>query len=114
MSLEQYKPINNKFRIIGYLISLIGLFQIIIPQNQWIIIPAIIQNFYTLRALKDGPHKDIFAEVRQGNLLRILLIGFVVFIFISGILGLLASSLIFNIISNSFQNQIPKQEFIKN
>ncbi len=81
MSLEQYKPINNKFRIIGYLISLIGLFQIIIPQNQWIIIPAIIQNFYTLRALKDGPHKDIFAEVRQGNLLRILLIGFVVFIY---------------------------------
>ena len=38
--------------------------------------------------------------------------GFVVFIFISGILGLLASSLIFNIFSNSFQNQIPKQEII--
>ena len=40
-------------------------------------------------------------------------IGFIVFILISGILGLLASSLIINIISNSFQNQIPKQEFIK-
>ena len=39
--------------------------------------------------------------------------GFIVFILISGILGLLASSLIFNIISNSFQNQTPKQEFIK-
>ena len=39
--------------------------------------------------------------------------GFIVFILISGILGLLASSLIINIISNSFQNQIPKQEFIK-
>ena len=38
--------------------------------------------------------------------------GFIVFIFISGILGLLASSLIFNIFSNSFQNQIPKQEII--
>ena len=40
-------------------------------------------------------------------------IGFVLFIFISGILGLLASSLIFNIFSNSFQNQMPKQEIIK-
>ena len=39
--------------------------------------------------------------------------GFVVFILISGILGLIASSLIFNIFSNSFQNQIPKQELIK-
>ncbi len=36
-----------------------------------------------------------------------------VFILISGILGLLASSLIFNIFSNSFQNQMPKQEIIK-
>ena len=40
-------------------------------------------------------------------------LGFIVFILISGILGLLASSLIFNIFSNSFQNQMPKQEFIK-
>ena len=39
--------------------------------------------------------------------------GFLVFIMISGILGLLASFLIFNIFSNSFQNQIPKEEFIK-
>ena len=40
-------------------------------------------------------------------------IGFIAFILISGILGLLASSLIFHIFSNSFQNQMPKQEFIK-
>ena len=40
-------------------------------------------------------------------------LGFIFFILVSGILGLLASSLIFNILSNSFQNQIPKQEFIK-
>ena len=39
--------------------------------------------------------------------------GFLVLIIISGILGLLASFLIFNIFSNSFQNQIPKEEFIK-
>ena len=34
------------------------------------------------------------------------------FILISGILGLLASSLIFNIFSESFDNQIPKEQFI--
>jgi len=40
-------------------------------------------------------------------------IGFIIFILISGILGLLASSLIFNIFSNSSQDQIPKEELIK-
>ena len=40
-------------------------------------------------------------------------VGFIVFILISGILGLLASSLIFNLFSNSFQNQIPNKELIK-
>ena len=39
--------------------------------------------------------------------------GFVIFILISGILGLLASSLIFNIFSNSFQNPQPKEEILK-
>ena len=39
--------------------------------------------------------------------------GFVLFIVISGILGLLASSIIFNIFSNSFQNQTPKDELLK-
>ena len=37
---------------------------------------------------------------------------FLVFILISGISGLLASSLIFNIFSDSSQNKIPKQELI--
>ena len=36
----------------------------------------------------------------------------IIFILISGILGLLASSLIFNIFSESFQNQLPKEELI--
>ena len=36
----------------------------------------------------------------------------IIFILISGILGLLASSLIFNIFSESFQNQTPKEELI--
>ena len=40
-------------------------------------------------------------------------IGFIVFILISGILGLLASSQILNIFSKYFQNQISNQENIK-
>ena len=40
-------------------------------------------------------------------------IGFLIFILISGFLGLIASSLIFNLFSESFQNQTPKQELIK-
>ena len=40
-------------------------------------------------------------------------ISFVIFIFISGILGLLASSFILNIFSDSFQEQAPKKELIR-
>ena len=40
-------------------------------------------------------------------------VGFWIFILISGFLGLIASSLIFNLFSESSQNQIPKQELIK-
>ena len=40
-------------------------------------------------------------------------LGFIVLILVSGILGLLASSLIFDIFSNSFQNQIPKKELLR-
>ena len=40
-------------------------------------------------------------------------LGFVIFILISGFLGLIASSLIFNLFSEPFQNQTPKQELIK-
>ncbi len=40
-------------------------------------------------------------------------IGFGMFILISGFLGLIASSLIFNFFSESFQNQTPKQDIIK-
>ena len=40
-------------------------------------------------------------------------VGFWIFILISGLLGLIASSLIFNLFSKSFQNQTPKQELIK-
>ena len=40
-------------------------------------------------------------------------LGFGIFILISGILGLIASTLIFNLLPDSFQNQTPKQELIK-
>ena len=39
--------------------------------------------------------------------------GFWIFVLISGFLGLIASSLIFNLFSDSFQNQTPKQELIR-
>ena len=40
-------------------------------------------------------------------------LGFLIFILISGFLGLIASSLIFNLFSDSSQNQTPKQELFK-
>ncbi len=40
-------------------------------------------------------------------------LGFSIFILLSGILGLLASSFIVNIFSDSFQDQTPKKELIK-
>ena len=39
---------------------------------------------------------------------------FWIFVLIAGFLGLIASSLIFNLFSESFQNQTPKEEIIKN
>ena len=44
---------------------------------------------------------------------KLNLIGFGIFILISCFLGLMASSLIFNYLSESFQNQSPKQDLIK-
>ena len=46
-------------------------------------------------------------NVKNNNSMEVI-----IFILISGILGLLASSLIFNIFSESFQNQVPKKELI--
>ena len=40
-------------------------------------------------------------------------VGFWIFILISGLFGLIASSLIFNLFSDSSQNPTPKQELIK-
>ena len=50
-------------------------------------------------------------KTRQSNDLSLL--GFWIFILISGLLGLIASSLIFSFFSDSSQNQTPKQELIK-
>ncbi|KGG04075.1 hypothetical protein EU99_1006 [Prochlorococcus marinus str. MIT 9321] len=48
---------------------------------------------------------------RQSNNFNPL--GFLIFILISGFLGLIASSLIFNLFSDPSQNQTPKQELLK-
>ena len=86
MSRNEYRPLNNKFRLVGYIVSLIGLLKITIPQNQWLLIPVLIQNFYTLRALKNGPHEDIFREFKRNvsplkDLLRIFIVGLVGFLY---------------------------------
>ena len=67
---------------------------------------------------QEGQIEEIVEEVskktnktRQSRDLSPL--GFLIFILISGFLGLIASSLIFNLFSDSFQNQTPKQELIK-
>ena len=52
-------------------------------------------------------------KARQSKGLSLSRVGFLVFILISGFLGLIASSLIFNLFSESFKNQTPKQELIK-
>ncbi len=46
-------------------------------------------------------------KVKNQNSIKVI-----IFILISGMLGLLASSLIFNIFSESFQNQVPKEKLI--
>ena len=61
--------------------------------------------------------EEIVEEVQKTNKTRqskdLSPVGFWIFILISGLLGLIASSLIFNLFSDSSQNQTPKQELIK-
>ena len=90
MKENKYQPLNNKFRLFGFIVSLIGLFKITIPQNEWLIIPLLIQNFYTLRALKNGPHEDIFFEFKRDisplkDLLRIFIVGLVGFLYLMNV-----------------------------
>ena len=54
--------------------------------------------------------KKNYKSKQSKNLSRV---GLVMFVLISGFLGLIASYLIFNLFSDSFQNQTPKQELIK-
>ena len=76
----------------------------------------IMNEFKTER--KEVKIEEIVEEVskknyksRQSNNLNP--VGFLIFILISGFLGLLASSIIFNLFSDSSQNQTPKQELIE-
>ncbi len=75
----------------------------------------IMSEFYTVR--KEVKIEEIVEEVSRKNhksrsSKNFNPLGFGVFILISGFLGLIASSLIFNLFSESFQNQTPKQELI--
>ncbi len=76
----------------------------------------IIDEFKTER--KEVKIEEIVKEVSKKNYKsrkskNLNPIGFLIFILISGFLGLTASSLIFNLFSDSSQNQTPKQELIK-
>ncbi len=76
----------------------------------------IMDEFKTER--KEVKIEEIVEEVSQRNYKsrqskNLNPIGFLIFILISGFLGLIASSLIFNLFSDSSQNQTPKQELIK-
>ena len=76
----------------------------------------IIDEFKTER--KEVKIEEIVEEVSKKNYKsrhskNLNPIGFIIFILISGFLGLIASSLIFNLFSDSSQNQTPKQELIK-
>ena len=52
-------------------------------------------------------------KTKQSKDLSLSPVSFWIFILISGFLGLITSSLIFNLFSDSSQNQTPKQELIK-
>jgi len=66
---------------------------------------------------KEVKIEEIVEEVSQKNYKssqsKAFPVGFLIFILISGFLGLIASSLIFNLFSDFSQNQTPKQEVIK-
>ena len=75
----------------------------------------IMSEFKTER--KEVSIEEIVQEVstkakKNSNVKKKNSVQVIIFILISGILGLLASSLIFNIFSESFQNQVPKEELI--
>ena len=76
----------------------------------------IMDEFNTER--KEVKIEEIVEEVSKNNYKssqskNLNPLGFLMFILISGFLGLIASSLIFNLFSDSSQNQTPKQELIK-
>ena len=76
----------------------------------------IMDEFKTER--KEVKIEEIVEEVSKKNYKsrqskNLNTVGFIIFILISGLLGLIASTLIFNLLSDSSQNQTPKQELIK-
>ena len=76
----------------------------------------IMDEFKTER--KEANIEEIVEEVSKTNHTsrqskNLTNVGFTIIFLISGFLGLIASSLIFNLFSDSFQNQTPKEELFK-
>ena len=76
----------------------------------------IMNEFNTER--KEVKIEEIVEEVskknyKSGQSKNLSRLGFLIFVLISGFLGLIASYLIFNIFSDFFPNETQKQEFIK-
>ena len=67
------------------------------------------KDFQTQEKVADDVKKD--QKSKQSKKLNP--VSFLILILVSGFFGLMASSLIFNLLSEFFQNQTPKQEFIK-
>ena len=62
--------------------------------------------------VKEITKKDSIKSKQNSSVKNKNLMIFIVFIFISGILGLLSSSLIFNFISDIFEDKMPQKEII--
>ena len=57
---------------------------------------------------------DVKKDQKSNQSKKLNPVSFLILILFSGFFGLMASSLIFNLLSEFIQNQTPKQEFIKN
>ena len=68
-----------------------------------------IQEIEIEEIIEEGPKKpEITQKFKKKNFL-----GFAVFLILSGLIGLIASSLVLNLLSDSVQNESPKLEILE-
>ena len=67
-----------------------------------------IQEIEIEEITEEGPNPEITQKFKRKNFL-----GFGVFLILSGLIGLIASSLVLNLLSDSVQNQSPKLEILE-